>query len=155
MRVNEGQKIAWYSFSLNSCEESAAALEAASAPFGGRCPDALLLCAGSSRPGFFIEQTEEQMISGMNGGYWVQAWSALVGFCDSRYLHVGLALTRCSGWCQENVETANQGKDRPGLVRARIHVNHRLFTILTGKIRASWYVSIHLLPRSCGSLKTP
>lgn len=67
-----------YSFSLNDAAASAAALEAACESHEGRNPDAMFLCAGGSAPGFFVEQTEASMRKGMDDGYWVQAWSALV-----------------------------------------------------------------------------
>jgi 3-dehydrosphinganine reductase len=54
------------------------ALEAACVPHGGQTPDAVFLCAGSSTPGFFIEQTEESLRKGMDNSYWVAAWSAMV-----------------------------------------------------------------------------
>lgn len=67
-----------YSFSLNDASSSAAAFEAACNGNGGKCPDAVFLCAGASRPGFFIEEDEATLKLGMDNGYWVQAWSALV-----------------------------------------------------------------------------
>ena len=47
-------------------------------PFGGECPDAIFTCAGNSRPKFFVEMTEQELVDGMTGGYWVQAWTAWV-----------------------------------------------------------------------------
>lgn len=41
-------------------------------------PDAFFLCAGSARPSFWIENTEQQLIHGMEQAYWVQAWTAHV-----------------------------------------------------------------------------
>ncbi|KAF9515283.1 hypothetical protein BS47DRAFT_1376318 [Hydnum rufescens UP504] len=67
-RVDKNQIIKSYSFSLTAAESSAAALEAAYA---------LFLCAGASKPKFFVEMTEEEMSQGMDNGYWVQAWTAL------------------------------------------------------------------------------
>lgn len=77
-RQSENQKIEFYSHSLDDAAESAAALDAASKPFDGRAPDAVFLCAGRATPGFFVEQTAESLKKGMDDGYWVQAWSALV-----------------------------------------------------------------------------
>jgi 3-dehydrosphinganine reductase len=54
------------------------ALEAACLAHGGQTPDAVFLCAGKATPGFFIEETEESMREGMDGTYWLAAWSALV-----------------------------------------------------------------------------
>ncbi|KAI0706782.1 oxidoreductase [Cerioporus squamosus] len=66
-----------YSFAVNTEDGSAAAIKAASEPFEGRCPDAFFLCAGASRPGFFVEQTEESLRAGMEQTYYAQAFTAL------------------------------------------------------------------------------
>ncbi|RPD81155.1 oxidoreductase [Lentinus tigrinus ALCF2SS1-7] len=66
-----------YSFAVNTESGSVAAIEAASEPFGGRCPDAFFLCAGASRPGFFIEQSEASLKQGMEQTYYAQAFTAL------------------------------------------------------------------------------
>lgn len=63
---------------MASAQESAAALTAACEPHGGKAPDAVFTCAGTSTPKFFVELTEEDMLKGMVDGYWVQAWTALV-----------------------------------------------------------------------------
>ncbi|KAH9977903.1 oxidoreductase [Lactifluus volemus] len=76
-RVNPNQILKSYSFSLGTKEAAAEALEAACEPHGGQTPDAVFLCAGKATPGFFIEQTEESMRSGMDDTYWVAAWSAM------------------------------------------------------------------------------
>ncbi|KAF5388152.1 hypothetical protein D9615_000466 [Tricholomella constricta] len=76
-RQTPNQVLRMYSFSLHDAASSAAALEAASVGNGGKCPDAVFLCAGASRPGFFVEQDEASLRLGMDNGYWVQAWSAL------------------------------------------------------------------------------
>ena len=67
-----------YSYGVDSAKEAEAALDAVAAAHGGRCPDALFLCAGKSRPGFWIERTEEELRECMEETYWVQAWPALV-----------------------------------------------------------------------------
>jgi 3-dehydrosphinganine reductase len=77
-RQSKDQQFHWYSYSLSTCSGSEAALKAASEPFAGVCPEAVFLCAGFFKPGFFIEQDEEAMKNGMDSTYWVQAWSALV-----------------------------------------------------------------------------
>ncbi|EJD40827.1 oxidoreductase [Auricularia subglabra TFB-10046 SS5] len=79
VRIDKGQQLNAYSFSLDNFEQSQAALVAASAPFGGRVPDALICCAGSSQPRFFVEMTPEQLSQGFVDGYWVQAWTAFAG----------------------------------------------------------------------------
>jgi len=78
VRRTTNQVLKAYSFSLDDAASSAAAFEYACLGNGGRCPDAVFLCAGASRPGFFVEETEASLRSGMDNGYWVQAWSALV-----------------------------------------------------------------------------
>ncbi|KAG5638196.1 hypothetical protein H0H81_001293 [Sphagnurus paluster] len=76
-RQTPNQVLKTYSFSLNDASTSAAAFEAACNGNGGKCPDAVFLCAGASRPGFFVDQDEASLRLGMDNGYWVQAWSAL------------------------------------------------------------------------------
>ncbi|KAI9065506.1 oxidoreductase [Trametes sanguinea] len=77
-RRSKDQIIEAYSFAVDSEAGSAAALKAASAAHGGRCPDAFFLCAGSARPQFWLEQTEELMKADMNATYGAQAYTALV-----------------------------------------------------------------------------
>ncbi|KAK0184833.1 oxidoreductase [Armillaria mellea] len=79
MRQTPDQILASYSFSVTESESAAAALDAASEPHGGRCPDALFLCAGGPSPKFFLEHDESSMKKGMDDAYWVQALSALEG----------------------------------------------------------------------------
>ncbi|KAK0451198.1 oxidoreductase [Desarmillaria tabescens] len=79
VRKLPGQILKWYSYDLTQCKSAEAALEAASKGHNGRCPDALFLCAGTSVPGFFVEEDEASMKKGMDNVYWVQAWSALAG----------------------------------------------------------------------------
>ena len=78
MRQSPEQVFKTYSFALNSETASAAAIAAAGVPFGGRCPDAVFLCAGASRPGFFVEQTESSLRAGMEATFYAQAFTALV-----------------------------------------------------------------------------
>ncbi|KAI0788126.1 oxidoreductase [Fomes fomentarius] len=66
-----------YSYAVDSEQASEAAITAASEPFDGRCPDAYFLFAGASRPGFFLEQTEESIRSGMDRSYYAQVFTAL------------------------------------------------------------------------------
>ncbi|KAF8076463.1 oxidoreductase [Lyophyllum atratum] len=76
-RQTPNQVLKTYSFSLNDASSSAAAFDAACDGNGGKCPDAVFLCAGASRPGFFVEEDEASLRQGMDNGYWVQSWSAL------------------------------------------------------------------------------
>lgn len=77
-RQSPDQIFKTYSYALDSAKEAEACLDAVSAASGGRCPDALFLCAGKSRPGFWVERTEEELRECMEETYWVQAWPALV-----------------------------------------------------------------------------
>lgn len=77
-RVDDKQIIRAYSFSLDSADAAEAALSAAAAAHGGRVPDALFLCAGSARPGFFVEETPAGLQRAFDNIYWVQAFSAFV-----------------------------------------------------------------------------
>ncbi|KAJ7454724.1 oxidoreductase [Mycena latifolia] len=76
-RQHPNQLLTAYSFSLSDAAESAAALEAVCKPHGGRAPDAVFACAGSSKPMFFLDMTPQDMQEGMINGYWVQAWTAM------------------------------------------------------------------------------
>ncbi|KAL1946736.1 hypothetical protein VTO73DRAFT_14840 [Trametes versicolor] len=76
-RQSPEQILKSYSFAVDSEAGSAAALQAASEAHGGRCPDAFFLCAGASRPSFFIDQNEESMRKDMDSSYGAQAFTAL------------------------------------------------------------------------------
>lgn len=78
VRVSPNQVLKSYSFALHESASAATALEAACTAHGGRSPNALFLCAGGSTPGFFVEADEASLKKGMDMGYWVQAWTALV-----------------------------------------------------------------------------
>jgi 3-dehydrosphinganine reductase len=77
-RIRQDQILKAYSFSLDTAKESAAALDAACEPHGGRAPDAVFACAGASKPMFLVEMDEQDFHNGMTMGYWVQAWTAFV-----------------------------------------------------------------------------
>jgi len=79
VRQSPDQILRSYSYSVDSASGAAAALEAACVAHGGRSPDAMFLCAGKSRPGFWVEQDEESLKRCMDETYWAQAWSALAG----------------------------------------------------------------------------
>ncbi|KAI0959479.1 hypothetical protein AcW1_004292 [Taiwanofungus camphoratus] len=78
VRQTPNQLLKAYSYAVDSAAGASAALEAACRPHGGRCPDAVFLCAGKSTPGFFVEQDEASLRKGMDETYWAQASSALV-----------------------------------------------------------------------------
>ncbi|XP_006464124.1 hypothetical protein AGABI2DRAFT_194697 [Agaricus bisporus var. bisporus H97] len=75
-RQTPNQKFRVYSFALDTAKASTDALEAVCEPYNGETPDATFTCAGASRPMFFVEMTDEDLIKGMNDGYWIQAWTA-------------------------------------------------------------------------------
>ncbi|KIY49269.1 NAD(P)-binding protein [Fistulina hepatica ATCC 64428] len=77
LRQSPNQILKAYSFSLTNYEGSVAALEAVTAPHGGRCPDAVFMVAGASRPAFFVEESEDTLRNGFDNAYWIQAWTAL------------------------------------------------------------------------------
>ena len=78
VRQSDDQKFVYYSHSLTSAKESEEALQAVIAGHNEEVPDAVFLCAGSSKPKFFVEMSEEELVQGMNMGYWIQAWTAWV-----------------------------------------------------------------------------
>ena len=78
VRQSPEQIIKAYSFEVDTPKGAEDALEAACAEHGGQRPQTMIFCAGKSRPGFWIEQTEESLVRCMQETYWAQAWSALV-----------------------------------------------------------------------------
>jgi 3-dehydrosphinganine reductase len=76
--VDPKQILQYFSFALDTAAGAAAAVDAACVSHGGIGPDAMFLCAGACKPGFYFEMDEAKMQQGMKDGYWVQAWSALV-----------------------------------------------------------------------------
>jgi len=76
LRVSPSQKLSAFSHSLDTASGSTQALQDVCRPFGGQCPDAVFTCAGNARPKFFVEMSEQELVDGMTGGYWVQAWTA-------------------------------------------------------------------------------
>lgn len=79
VRQSDDQKFVYYSHSLTSAKESQEALQAVIAGHNEEVPDAVFLCAGGSKPKFFVEMSEEELVQGMDMGYWIQAWTAWVG----------------------------------------------------------------------------
>ncbi|PPQ97052.1 hypothetical protein CVT26_001275 [Gymnopilus dilepis] len=75
-RVSPSQIFKAYSHPLDSGSAATEALELVCAAHGGEAPDAVFSCAGSSRPLFFVEMEEKDLLDGMTNGYWVQAWTA-------------------------------------------------------------------------------
>ncbi|TDL24988.1 oxidoreductase [Rickenella mellea] len=74
-RQEPSQVFRYHSFSLNSADGAAAAVEAERAAAGGPS-DAYFLCAGNSKPLYWLENTSEDLTAGMDQAYWVQAWTA-------------------------------------------------------------------------------
>jgi 3-dehydrosphinganine reductase len=87
VRQNAKQVLKAHSFSLDSAADSAAALKAVCEVHGGAAPDAVFACAGSSKPMYFIEMSEQDLSQGMTAGYWVQAWTAFVCFKCLSHMH--------------------------------------------------------------------
>lgn len=83
-RQTEAQHFRYHSYPLNSSSGSHDALEAECQELvkesdgSVTAPDAFFLCAGSARPTFWIENTEDHLVQGMEQAYWVQAWTAHV-----------------------------------------------------------------------------
>lgn len=75
-RQSPDQVFKAFSFSLDTAEESAAALQAASDAHGGKVPDAVFACAGVAKPMYLLEMQPEDLSRGMTNGYWIQAWTA-------------------------------------------------------------------------------
>jgi 3-dehydrosphinganine reductase len=63
---------------LAEYDSSDKVLESACKPHDGATPDAVFLCAGMARLGFFVEETPDFLKEGMASVYWTQAWSAYV-----------------------------------------------------------------------------
>ncbi|KAF9484789.1 oxidoreductase [Pholiota conissans] len=76
LRVSPAQKFHVYSHALGTGAEATAALDAVCEPYDGEAPDAVFTCAGSSKPMFFVEMDEQDMVDGMTNAYWLQAWTA-------------------------------------------------------------------------------
>jgi len=78
LRVSPAQSFKALSFSLSTAQASAEALAAATVAHD-EFPDAIFCCAGSVKPKFFVDMSEEELAGGMTNGYWVQAWTAWAG----------------------------------------------------------------------------
>ncbi|KAH8107853.1 oxidoreductase [Cristinia sonorae] len=77
VRQSPDQILKVYSYSVHTSAAAEASLEAACKPYGGRAPDALFLCAGTARPGFFVEQDEASLKQSFDEIYWLSAFPAL------------------------------------------------------------------------------
>ncbi|ORY32168.1 hypothetical protein BCR39DRAFT_524443 [Naematelia encephala] len=75
-----GQKIAAISADLTDATSSQNALNQAIIPFDGKAPDYFFLCAGHSIPRLFVDTTPEQLKAGLDGTFWVQAYTAHAAF---------------------------------------------------------------------------
>ncbi|KDR78011.1 hypothetical protein GALMADRAFT_64901 [Galerina marginata CBS 339.88] len=76
LRTNASQIFKVYSLGLDSGPAAAEALEVVCEAHGGKAPDAVFACAGSSKPMFFVEMKDSDLVDGMMNGYWIQAWTA-------------------------------------------------------------------------------
>ncbi|KAI0323114.1 oxidoreductase [Amylostereum chailletii] len=77
-RVSPNQILKAYSYALDTYAASVEAFDAVCSAHGGKAPDAVFLCAGVARLGFFVEESEEALRRGMDLTYWVSAWTAKV-----------------------------------------------------------------------------
>ncbi|EIW65651.1 hypothetical protein TREMEDRAFT_70510 [Tremella mesenterica DSM 1558] len=73
--VLPGQKLQIISADLMSSKTSSEALDQA-IEFHGRIPEYIFNCAGFSQPRFLVDSTPEDWQKGLDGTYWVQAWTA-------------------------------------------------------------------------------
>ncbi|RSH85750.1 3-dehydrosphinganine reductase [Saitozyma podzolica] len=74
--ASPSQLISHISADLTSAESSEAALNDAVVAWGGKAPDHVYLCAGFSRPKFFVDMDAQHMKEGLDGVYWVSAYTA-------------------------------------------------------------------------------
>ncbi|TEB20975.1 oxidoreductase [Coprinellus micaceus] len=75
LRVSPSQILQAKSADLFSASHAKEALEHVCQAHDGQAPDAVFSCAGSSKPMWFVEMTEQDLKEGMDYGYWVQAWT--------------------------------------------------------------------------------
>jgi len=123
VRVGPSQLLEGYSHSLDTAAASTAALEEVCAAHGGEAPDAVFACAGASKPMFFVEMTEEDLVNGMTAGYWVQAWTAWVsGFAKAFRFVCWLMGGMSLGSCEDDGETREKGEDCVGVFYAWVYV---------------------------------
>lgn len=132
VRQTPNQVLKIYSFSLSEESSSTAAFDAACNGNGRKCPDAVFLCAGSARPGFFIEEDETSLRQGMDNAYWVQAWSALVS-------HLTYSAPPCSPLMKSRL---------PRSVWHGIVSLEKLFSCLPSSDICLWSVILHMPQRS-------
>ncbi|KDR82721.1 hypothetical protein GALMADRAFT_238225 [Galerina marginata CBS 339.88] len=76
LRVSPSQIFKTYALALYSAPAAVKALELVCEAHGGEAPDAVFACAGSSKPMFFVEMVDSDLVDGMTNGYWIQAWTA-------------------------------------------------------------------------------
>ncbi|KAJ7201661.1 oxidoreductase [Mycena pura] len=77
-RKYPNQILAGYAFDLSTAEGSASVLDAVCKPHDDHSPDAIFTCAGTQKPMFFMDMTENDMAEGMVQGYWIQAWTVML-----------------------------------------------------------------------------
>ncbi|TFY69728.1 hypothetical protein EVG20_g3024 [Dentipellis fragilis] len=75
-RRDPKQIIQSFSHSVLTAVQSKAALDDVVATHHGSAPDVVFLCAGKSKPRFFLEYTPEELSEGMDDAYWAQVWTA-------------------------------------------------------------------------------
>ncbi|GHJ87840.1 hypothetical protein NliqN6_4242 [Naganishia liquefaciens] len=77
-RASASQRIVAISADLTSQSESAKAYNQAIEQQRALQPENVFLCAGHAKPGFFVEADERDLRSGLDGTYWVSAWTAQI-----------------------------------------------------------------------------
>ncbi|KAG1852863.1 hypothetical protein DFJ58DRAFT_841760 [Suillus subalutaceus] len=75
-RQSPDQVFKAFPFSLNTAEESSAALQVASDAHSSQVPDAVFACAGAAKPMYLLEMQPEDLSREMENVYWIQAWTA-------------------------------------------------------------------------------
>lgn len=131
-RTSPDQVLQVFSHSLLTGDEARAALENACAKHDGESPDAAFLCAGAWKPKYWVESTEQELRDGMDGGYWVQAWTAWVRLHS--VIHCGIPHAYdAAGRLATNGATEEEWQDRLRIVHSRLHVICRLVRLLACK----------------------
>lgn len=80
LRSDSSQIVQAISADLTTATTSQQALvdAVAHSKFSGKAPDHVYLCAGFAKPGFFVTTSEKDLQQGLDGVYWVSAWTAQV-----------------------------------------------------------------------------
>ncbi|KAJ3538499.1 hypothetical protein NMY22_g5142 [Coprinellus aureogranulatus] len=142
LRVSPSQILQARSADLFSASDAKAALDAMCEAHNGDAPDAVFSCAGSSKPMWFVEMTEQDLKDGMDYGYWVQAWTVYV----SGPLEEALSLADSPpGSHEDDGEAEEKGrKDLHGVLNAGVHVLCRIRVVCPSKACLARYAMTKL-----------